>query len=227
MGTKRSRLHGGKRTRVLAALVLLGVGLGRTTAPAEPPAGFVSLFDGKSLDGWTVENSTAGNFKVVDGVLRVEGPQGWLRSAKSYANFSLRVEFRFLTEDADSGVFLRAASPASESFFNGWPANSYQVQTREMSKNRATNPIWLGDIYRHRVAEPGKTEFNADAVLTATKKLGEWQTFEIEVIDSTLTVTLNGTPVTKAENLVNPRGHLGLQGEAGIVEYRLIQLRER
>jgi hypothetical protein len=193
---------------------------------AQSAGGFVPLFDGKTLTGWVVENSTAGNFRVLDGVLRVEGPEGWLRSANQYADFDLNVEFRFLTDDADSGVFLRAPGPASNVFIRGWPANAYQVQTRDISRNKTTNPIWLGNLYRHRTP-PGETDYDRDAVLRVVRPTGEWQRFEISVVGDRLTVRLNGTDITRAGGIENPKGYVGLQGETGIVEYRAIDIRER
>ena len=160
-----------------------------------------------------------------DGVLRVEGPQGWLRSAAQYGKFSLRVECRFLTDDADSGVFVRAPGPASNIFIRGWPANAYQVQVRNMVKNRTNNPLWIGNLYRHRVAA-GETTYDADAALAAAKPTGEWQLFEIDVVDDRLTVQLNGVVVTRAANIVNPRGYIGIQGETGALEYRTMAIRE-
>ena len=188
------------------------------------PSGFVPLFDG-TLNGWVIENTTANNFTVRDRILRVEGPQGWLRSEQQYGDFALLVEVRFLTDDADSGIFFRAPGPASNIFMRGWPANAYQVQVRDISRNKTTNPIWIGNLYRHRVA-PGETAFDSEAALKAAKPTGEWQLIEIDVTGDRLTVTLNGTPVTRAGNIVNARGHIGVQGETGALEYRTIAIRE-
>jgi len=99
---------------------------------------------------------------------------------------------RFLTDDADSGVFVRAPGPSSNIFMRGWPANAYQVQVRDMSRNKTTNPIWIGNLYRHRVAA-GETVFNSDAALAAVKPTGEWQLLEIDARADRLTVHLNGT----------------------------------
>ena len=192
--------------------------------PRAQDAGFVPLFKG-TLDGWVVENSAANNFTVRDGVLRVEGPQGWLRSSAQYGDFTLRVDVRFLTDDADSGIFLRAPGPASNVFIRGWPANAYQVQVRDMSRNKTTNPIWFGNLYRHRVA-PGETQFDGDAAIAAARPTGEWQALEITAAGDRLTVVLNGTTVTRAANLVNPRGYIGIQGETGVLEYRTLAIRE-
>lgn len=209
-----------------ARLAGLFVAAFTTCLLAQAPAAFVPLFNGRDLDGWTAENTTAGNFSVRDGVLRVEGPQGWLRSNEQYADFSLRVEVRFLTPEADSGIFLRAPGPASHIFVRGWPANAYQVQVRDMSVNRTTSPYWIANLYRHRVA-PGETRFDADRALAAAKPTGEWQVFEIDVAGDRMTARLNGADVLDAAGIVNPRGFIGIQGETGALEYRRIDIRER
>lgn len=223
--------HGGTETTgwcgtvVLLAIALVGSVPPGPIAAAQAPGGFTALFNGRNLDGWVVENSADDNFRVVEGVLRVEGPGGWLRSAQQYGDFSLRVEVRFLTSDADSGVFLRAPGPASNIFIRGWPANAYQVQVRDMSVNRTTNPFWAGNLYRHRVPQ-GPTTFHADAALAAIRPTGEWQLFEIDVTGDRVQARVNAVDVLDATGIVNPRGYIGLQGETGALEYRRIEIRE-
>ena len=58
------------------------------------------------------------------------------------------------------------------------------------------------------------------------KPTGEWQLLEIDARADRLTVHLNGTLVTQASNIVNPRGSIGIQGEAGALEYKTIAIRE-
>jgi hypothetical protein len=193
-------------------------------AQAPAAAVFVPLLD-NTLEKWTVENTQANNFTVREGVLRVTGPQGWLRSKAQYGDFTLRAEVRFLTDDADSGVFLRAPDPPTNVFLRGWPANAYQVQLRDMSRNKTANPIWIGNLYRHRIA-PGETSYDGEAAMTAVKPTGEWQLIEIAARADRLTVHLNGALVTRAANIVHPRGHIGIQGETGVVEYRAFAIRE-
>ena len=205
--------------------VLVPAVLGLAVGPVRSQDGtFVPLLNGRDLDGWVVENTSAGNFTVDDGVLRVEGPEGWLRSSEQYGDFSLRVEVRFLTSDADSGVFLRAPGPASQVFIRGWPANAYQVQVRDMSVNRTTNPYWIANLYRHRVP-PGETDYDADAALKAVRPTGEWQVIEIEAVGPRVSAALNGVPVLDARGIVNPRGYIGIQGETGALEFRRIDIR--
>ena len=201
---------------LMAIVLLAGTAV---TGQTEKP--FAPLFDGRTLDGWVVENSDGRNFSVRNELLRVEGPQGWLRSTRTYGDFTLRVEVRFLGGDADSGIFVRAPGPASNIFMRGWPANAYQVQVRDMSTNRTTNPLWIGNLYRHRVAA-GETTFDADAALAAVRPTGEWNIVEIDARGDRLTVTLNGRLVTRASGIVNPEGYIGIQGETGVVEFRSI-----
>ncbi len=186
---------------------------------------FTPLFDGQTLNGWVVENTDAGNFSVRDGVLRVEGPGGWLRSEGRYADFDLRVDFRFLTDEADSGIFVRA-NDTSSTFARGWPAGSYQVQTRDISTNRTERPRLLGDIYRHGMPD-GETDYDADEAFAAFRDTGQWQTFEIEVAGDSILVTLNGVPITRARGITNRSGYIGLQGETDTVEFRSIEIRQR
>jgi hypothetical protein len=217
------------RFRVSAAVtVALIAGVSATpgaTWVAVPRQEFVALFNGNDLTGWVVENSDGANFSVADGVLRVSGPNGWLRSSRDFGNFTLRAEFRFLTDDADSGLFVRAPGPASNIFIRGWPANAYQVQVRNMATNQTDNPLWIAHVYRHRVAT-GETRFDREAARSAFRPTGEWQTIEITVVNDVIRVQLNGIDTTVALGIVNPRGFIGIQGEAGRLEYRKIEVRE-
>ncbi|MGY8694353.1 MAG: 3-keto-disaccharide hydrolase, partial [Verrucomicrobiia bacterium] len=84
-----------------------------------------SLFDGESLDGWEIQNG--GKFSVADGVITIDRGTGWLRSAETYGDFKMTMEFRFLEANANSGIFVRTG-PTSKDDDNGWPDNGYQIQ---------------------------------------------------------------------------------------------------
>jgi hypothetical protein len=58
------------------------------SAGLEP--GFVSLFDGRTLDGWSIQEGPASAFTVQDGAIVVDKSANfptWLRSDKQYENF--------------------------------------------------------------------------------------------------------------------------------------------
>ena len=102
----------------IAASCLLGVPIASFAAD-KAEAGFVSLFDGKCLDGWHLMNGA--KFVVEDGVIKHFQGHGWLRSDKEYADFILRLEFRFLKPKQDGGVFLRSVKAGEN-----WPNQKYE-----------------------------------------------------------------------------------------------------
>ena len=202
-----------------AAVALCVVGVLPRAAASQAGDGFVSLFDG-TLNGWVIENE--GKFTVRDGLLRVEAPAGWLRSEREYGDFQVRLEFRFLTDDADSGLFIRAA--VGPSFGRGWPNGSYQVQMRNPIGPSRFPPI--GGLFRHGMP-PGTVTFDPAQAAALSKPTGEWQLLEAAVVGERLTVRLNGTEITRAADLVPRRGFIGLQGETGALELRAIGIREQ
>ena len=81
----------------------------------------------------------------------------------------------------------------------------------------------VGGLFRHGMP-PGETQLDRDAVLAAFTGTGEWQLLEIEVIDTDLAVTLNGTPITRALGIDDAEGFVGLQSETRAVEFRRIDI---
>lgn len=74
-------------------------------------AGFVALFDAKTLDGWEGDRSV---FRVQDGAI-VGGtlderiPHNFfLRCEQSYADFELRLQFKLLGRSTNAGIQLRS-----------------------------------------------------------------------------------------------------------------------
>jgi hypothetical protein len=199
-------------TRVLAALLLAVC----ACASAQAPPGFTPLFDG-TLEEATIENG--GAFTIEGGVLRADGPEGWLRFPRLVRDFRLRVELRFLTDNADSGVFFRALPDGA--FARGWPNRSYQVQLLNPLAGSQLPPV--GGLFRHGLP-PGETALDRDAVRAAFTGTGEWQLLEIEVAGTELTVELNGVPVTRASGLADVEGYVGIQSETSAVEFRRIEI---
>jgi hypothetical protein len=108
---------------------------------------WVSLFNGKDLDGWTVKiaghpvgENYANTFRVEDGILKCEyddykefdGRFGHLYSNVAYSHYKLRLEYRFegrMLKDApnyvdlNSGVMLHSQPPQSMELDQGFPAS--------------------------------------------------------------------------------------------------------
>jgi len=206
----------------LGRIATLALGLAAIVRVAsQPAAGFDELFDG-TLDGWSIEATSLGNFRVEDDLLRVEAPRGWLRSDGVYADFDLDIEFRFLTDDADSGVFFRAVG--SEPFSRGWPAQSYQLQMMNPLSEAPFAP--LGGLFRHAMPD-APTRFDEAAARRVTLPTGEWQRLEISVEGDEVRARINGTLVLEAEGIGNTSGYIGLQGETGALEFRSVRIRGR
>ena len=83
-----------KRREFLASATLAPALL--TLRQDQDDSGFVKVFDGTSLDGWSVADGPESAFYVEDGAIVVHPSAGfpaWLRSARHYENFDFRGEF--------------------------------------------------------------------------------------------------------------------------------------
>jgi hypothetical protein len=197
-------------------LLLVSALIGAAGAAAQTPPGFVPLFDG-TLGEATIQNG--GTFTLENGVLRAEGPEGWLRFPGEYRDVRLRVELRFTTSNGDSGIFLRAVP--DRAFSRGWPNRSYQVQLLNPLAGGTLPPI--AGIFRHGMPA-GETVLDREAVSRAFTGTGEWQLLEIELVGTELRVALNGVPVTTASGIADVQGSIGIQSETAAVEFRRIDI---
>lgn len=187
-------------------------------ACGQRPTNFTPLFDG-TLDGAIIENG--GSFTVANGVLRAEGPNGWLRFPQVAHDFRLRLELRIVGDYGNSGVFVRAFNGAP--YARGWPNYSYEV---EIFSPTAAGPLpMIGGLYRYSMP-PGPAVIDREAATAAFTGLNEWQLLEIEVVGTELTTRLNGATVTRASGIDDVRGYIGIQSESSAVEFRRIDIEE-
>lgn len=195
-------------TRTILAVVascLLG-GSNMSLAADKAEEGFVSLFDGKTLGGWHLMNGA--KFVVEDGVIKHNEGRGWLRSDKEYADFIVRLEFRFMEPEQDGGVFLRSVKAGKD-----WPDEKYEVQV----ENTRRMAMIFG----------AKHDLNVELVQKVLKPVGEWNEYDIKIVGSRIEVRLNGELVTTSDSATTlKRGYLGLQGEDGAHEYRNIRIKD-
>jgi len=180
---------------------------------------FVSLFDGGGLGKWVVMGNPEG-FQVVDGVIRSEGGKdgNWLRSAKEYGDFILRLEYK-VSAGGNSGVFFRCAQQG-----NPWETG-YECQISNEQPPRDTLHC-TGTLYGYAAADPRPDE-----------SPGVWHIYEIlckqnriiVFVDGRRTLNINTNEVEAIKN--KPlSGYIGLQdshtSEGYWVEYRNIQIKE-
>lgn len=170
------------------AALLLMTGVLAASATAHAAEDFtLELVDGKTLDGWAVENGAEVELK--DGALLLKGGDGWLRSHHTYGDFQLHVEWKALEADTyDAGVYLRASAEGSP-----FPKRAYQAN---MLQGKEGN---IGNL-------PGATS-------TGLIKPGDWNTFDITAAGETIEMSINGKPAYKVSGATLPRGYVGLQVE--------------
>lgn len=163
--------------------------LGMLILPAVSCAeeGWQSLFDGKTLSGWTaLDGQAPGNgWKVVDGTLHLEGKGGNLLSAEEYSSFELEWEWKILHK-GNNGV-------------------KYWV-------SRVGGKEWLGIEYQmiddggHIDGKPGSNhatasiyDIKAAAVDKPLRKPGEWNQSRVIIKEGKIQHFLNGTLVVEAD----------------------------
>jgi len=186
--------------------------------------GFIPLFNGKNLDGWTerqVRKGQDGRWFVEKGILSAKAGSGWLSTKETYGDFVLRVEWRVL-QNGNSGVFFRV--PTTE--FSGSPSNAgFEIQILDDNgpsyKGKLKPYQYSGGLYHFQA--PSKSMF---------KGVGEWNTYEITSKGEQITVVYNGEKVIDtsirdhkgAENRP-ARGYIGLQNHGTNVEFRKVEIK--
>jgi hypothetical protein len=192
-----------KRTCALTfALLLVFGGLEFSQPLAGQAGGFTTLLEGSSLKGWDVVGDA--NWEVVDGAVQATRGTGFLVTPASYGDFQLTLEF-WVTDDANSGVFIRCSDPKTITAMNAYEVNIY---------DKRPDPAYrTGAIVD--VAKP--------AAMIDTG--GKWNTYDITAQGPKLVVTLNGTRTVDVEHKGHVRGPIALQYGAGTVKFRNVRIR--
>ncbi len=187
------------------ALVLGTLLMGLTTfQPATSAQGaWTTMFDGKTLKGWNMVGDA--NWAVVDGVVQADkGMGGFLVTPVPYGDFQITLDF-WVTDDANSGVFIRCSDPKTIT-----AANAYEVNIFDKRPDQSFRTGGIVDV-----AKP------ASVVMTG----GKWNSFDITARGTKLTVVLNGMKMVDVDDAKHPRGPIALQYGAGTVKFRNVRVR--
>jgi hypothetical protein len=193
-----------KRTMAVA----LGLGLvafvgSPRTVSGQTAGGWTTLFDGSSLNGWNRVGDA--NWELTEGAVQASsGKGGFLVTAAPYSDFELTLEF-WVTDDANSGVFIRCSDPKTITAENAYEVNIYD--------KRPNQDYRTGGIVN--VAKP----------LGIINTGGKWNTYTIRAEGPKLTVTLNGTRTVDVEHQGHMRGPIALQYGSGTVKFRNVRIR--
>jgi hypothetical protein len=214
----------------LAALLLALALAAPAVAQTTPPAGFVSLFNGKDFTGWKVPDGDNGHWKIIDGVIdydaQSEAPKDKnLWSVAEYGDFVLRLEWRiketpYVNPNVPiirvDGTHKKGADDKEIKL--AVPDSDSGVYVRGSSRaqiNMWAWPIGSGEVYGYRMDPKMPPEVRAGVTpkANADRDIGQWNAFEITMKGDRLTVVLNGITVLDNAQLpgVPARGPLALQ----------------
>ncbi len=190
--------------------------------------GFVSLFDGKTLNGWQYAGREGEGYIVEKGMLVCPmNGGGNLLTTRQYSNFIFRFEFR-LYENSNNGVAIRAPLAAKRVSYDGI---EIQIIDNDGPQYKGKIQPWQfhGSLYGVFPAKPGYL-----------KKTGEWNQEEITCRGRRVIVNLNGTVILDADldsvkdpkilkehpGLQRASGHIGFLGHTTRVDFHNIRIKE-
>lgn len=181
-----------------------------------------ALFNGKDLAGWVCvldekSNTPASEvYGVKDGNIYIAGnPFGYMRTDKKYGDYKLHVEWRWVGEGTNSGLFQRVQDGDGL-----WP-NAIECQ---LCNGKAGDFVMLGGSKISEIECKGQfpiKERNGDY----EKPVGEWNTAEIICQGKSITVYINGELQNQC-TCETSEGYIALQSEGGPIEFRNIYIEE-
>ena len=125
----------------------------------------VALFDGKSMDAWTVQHADRPmNWSIVDGAMTNQPKANNLVSKEKFKDFRIDAEYK-VSPKGNSGIYLRGRYEMQVLDDAGTPTESHGHMS----------------IYARKAPD-----------VNASKPSGEWQTAQITLVGNCVSVTLNG-----------------------------------
>ena len=154
-------------------------------------SGFVSLFDGKSLDGWKPAQENQDAWQVVDGKLVANGDRShlfYVGELAPFKNFHFKAEV-MTTPGSNAGIYFHTDYQPT-----GWPKKGYEVQVNVSHSDPKKTSSLYGVV---NVADPGVQD-------------NEWYTQEIIVKDRHVVLKVNGKTLV---DYTEPEGKEAFSGD--------------
>ena len=188
-----------------AAALVAALAFASQPAAAQSKDGWITLFDGKSMDHFSPIGDA--NWRIEDGVLVADKASkiSYLVSKQEYADFQIRAEF-WVSDNANSGIFIRCTNPNEVG-----SKNAYEVNIFDTRPDPSYGTGAIVDVAK---------------VTSPIKAGGKWNTYEITAKGSTFDVTLNGVKtVVGGSDAKFPKGRIALQYGQGVVKFRKVEIR--
>jgi len=175
--------------------------IGHLLPRPDDESGFQPLFGASDSDGWA--QCGPGFFTLTNGVATSHGGMGlWWHTNRTFTNFVIRGEWRMEKQESDSGVFIRFPNPGQDP----WVAVNWGHEMEIGDDPEDKEPTWrTGALYPFQ-----------PPTHVPTRPIGEWNSYELIVVDQTYIVRINGETVTV---WTDPKqrstcGYIGLQNYA-------------
>jgi len=178
---------------ILSAVLVGSVGLLTASKTTANDNGFIPLFNGKDLSGWTPAKENPDSFFVRDGELIAKGGRCHLFytgdvNGGTFTNFELRLQVK-TTPGSNSGVYFHTKYQDI-----GWPSQGYECQVNSSHKDpRKTGSLY--GVVNILVLPSGKKEPQGEINLKRDKapsRDGEWFDYDIKVVGKKITIKVNG-----------------------------------
>lgn len=186
--------------------------------------GWIELFDGTTLNGWT-NPYDHGEARVVDGAIHlVANDKFFLVTEKTYSDFIFEGEVKLPEGKSNSGFMFRCHVKPNRVW-------GYQAEVD------ASNRAWSGGLYdegRRGWLHPLKPNdsLSGDTFREKTKdsfKRYDWNKYRIKAEGNRLQIWVNGVLCTDYIDDMDAEGYIGIQhhGEDGqVYRFRNIRIKE-
>ncbi|HSW01802.1 MAG TPA: family 16 glycoside hydrolase [Sedimentisphaerales bacterium] len=212
-----------RRRTLLACVGWIVSGLAMAAGAQDLERGWISLFDGKSLDGWKTAEESPGTFSIRDGAIVARGPRchlfyvGPVEKA-DFRDFELKVDVK-TERGSNGGVYFHTRWQK-----DNWPDKGFEVQVNNSFRSDARK---TASLYRMKDIEE------------QLAKDDQWFTLHVTVWGKHVNVSIDGkevldwvepvpaNPPSDMRGRVLDRGTFALQGHdpRSTVHYRNIRVK--
>jgi len=197
-----------------------------TDPEPELESGFIDLFNGENLNGWSPIGGIS-TFEVIDGEIIgtcVPGsPSTYLSTDRAdFSDFILTAELKWEV-DGNSGIQFRSQRKQIK---DGFTVMGPQVEMEDEARNRG----WSGAIFGQNCGGyyyPLWLEAHAD--VWHAIDYDKWNRVTVEAIGPTIKTWINGMPAAHLELDEFLEGFISLQvhsGKKGTIRFRNIRIKE-
>ena len=187
----------------ISLLLVLSICFTACTEVKEDDTPWVNLFDGTTLNGWSVIGGDA-TYKNIDGAIvgtsTLHTPNTFLKSDKIYGDFILELDYK-VDPKLNSGIQIRSNSIPS--YRNG-VVHGYQIEIDPSER------AWSAGIYDEQRRGWLNPLTNNPTAQKAFKQNG-WNKYRIEAIGDTLKTWINGVPAAYVIDDMTSTGFFALQ----------------